>query len=76
MSSSVDEGPFHETKYQKVKQDLSYKTEIHLDRFFEFFLYHFLFFFVLGPFLGVFFIFKWNFFRNLGFWSCRPDTLF
>ena len=41
MSSSVDEGPFHETKYQKVKQDLSYKTEIHLDRFFEFFLYHF-----------------------------------
>ncbi|CAD8152795.1 unnamed protein product [Paramecium octaurelia] len=75
MNSTIDETPFHETKCQKQKQDLSYKAEFNMKHFAQYYTYQLLFY-IFGPFTCLFFFNKPMLMYNLGFWSCRQDVVF
>ncbi|CAD8151230.1 unnamed protein product [Paramecium octaurelia] len=75
LNSTIDETPFHETKCQKQKQDLSYKAEFIMTHFIKFYIYQ-LMFYIFGPFVYLFLVNKPALMFNLGFWSCRQDVVF
>ncbi|CAK73530.1 unnamed protein product (macronuclear) [Paramecium tetraurelia] len=75
LNSTIDEAPFHETKCQKQKQDLSYKAEFIMTHFIKFYIYQ-LMFYIFGPFVYLFLLNKPALMFNLGFWSFRQDVVF